>query len=151
MTAAFGVIQAIPAVLMALLLLAGIVAMAVNRSAHEGAAVLGLMGCVLLLLALVFNVLLAFYLSAFVGATGLDFRTAIGAWNLVTFLFEGAGTGLLIWAVIAKRKPTQGTPNPYPNPYPNPNPNPYPNPGTTMNPPPHVGPGPQQPWPPHQG
>jgi hypothetical protein len=102
------VLQFIPTVLMAVILLGGIILMVVNRPHHGSAAMLGMVGCVLLLIGLVFNSLLGFFLPSLMRSSDVGISVWIGVWRLVSFLFEAGGTGLLIFAVIARRKPPQG-------------------------------------------
>lgn len=128
---ASAVLQFIPSILMALLLLGGIVLMIVNRPNHGGAAVLGMVGCILLLLGLVSSSVLSFSLPSLMRSLEVSFTALVGVWGLITFIFNASGTGLLIFAVIAKRKPPQNTPPGAP--------------GWQQ------GPGGQQPWPPNYG
>ncbi|GAB3433734.1 hypothetical protein [Flindersiella endophytica] len=103
------VLQFIPSTVMALVLLGGIILMAVNRPNHGSAAVLGMVGCVLLLIGLIFNATLGFFMPSLVRSSGMSIGTTVALWSLISVLFNVAGTGLLIFAVIAKRNPPQGT------------------------------------------
>lgn len=104
------VLQFIPSILMALVLLGGIVLLAVNRVNHGSAAVLGMVGCILLLIGVISSATLSFTIPSLVRSSGMSINTMIGLWSLVSVLFNVTGTGLLIFAVVAKRNPPQGTP-----------------------------------------
>ncbi|WP_345569708.1 hypothetical protein [Nonomuraea rosea] len=94
----------IVASIMGVLLLAGIVVMAMRRRDHGRAAILGMFGCILLLLRLIVSTLLA-YLAPMLFEGNLEVTFAIA--NIITLLLDATGTGLLIWAVVARRPQQQ--------------------------------------------
>ncbi|WP_431910237.1 hypothetical protein [Nonomuraea jabiensis] len=91
---------------MGILFLFGVVVTAMARRAHGSAAMIGLAGCVLLLLGLAFDGFRSFVLYPQLGAS-LGIETTVAVTNLVSLLFNAGGTALLIWAVVARRKPAQ--------------------------------------------
>jgi membrane-bound ClpP family serine protease len=101
------VLQFIPSILMAAILLGGIILMVVNRPHLGSSAVLGMVGCVLLLLGVVSSSLFSFSLPSLARETDVSISMVVGVWGLVSFVFDAAGTGLLIFAVLARRKPPQ--------------------------------------------
>ncbi|MFI7641819.1 hypothetical protein [Nonomuraea sp. NPDC049400] len=88
----------------AVLLLAGIAVTAMGRRNHGSAALIGMFGCILLLVGVAFN---AF--TAYVVYPSMDspFGATIFITNLISLVLHASGTGLLIWAVVARRKPSQ--------------------------------------------
>ncbi|MEV4576737.1 hypothetical protein AB0K16_26175 [Nonomuraea jabiensis] len=90
---------------MGILFLFGVVVTVMARREHGSAAMIGMVGCVLLLLGLAFDAFRSFVLYRQLGAS-LD-TTTVAVTNLVSLLFNAGGTALLIWAVVARRKPRQ--------------------------------------------
>ncbi|MEU6789441.1 hypothetical protein ABZ912_60565 [Nonomuraea angiospora] len=91
---------------MGILFLFGIVVTAMARRNHGSAAMIGMAGCILLLLGLVFNIVRSYVIFPQMGAS-LGFETTVSVTNLISLLFDGTGTALLIWAVVARRNPRQ--------------------------------------------
>ncbi|MEV4013246.1 hypothetical protein AB0J35_22335 [Nonomuraea angiospora] len=90
---------------MGILLLFGVIVTAMARRAHGSAAMIGMGGCILLLLGLAFDGFRSFVLYPQLGASlGME---AVTVTNLVSLLFNAGGTALLIWAVVARRNPRQ--------------------------------------------
>ncbi|MFG6196739.1 hypothetical protein [Nonomuraea sp. JJY05] len=88
---------------MGILFLLGVVVTAMARRAHGSAALIGMGGCILLLLGLAFDGFRSFVLYPQMG-TSLGIET-VTITNLVSLLFNAGGTALLIWAVVARRNP----------------------------------------------
>jgi membrane-bound ClpP family serine protease len=86
-------------VVMSALLIVGMILMGVNRGHLGSSATLGIVGCVLLLLGGLFS----FLLPLIVDSMDLSFSDVALVWSLISLIFHGGGTGLLIWAVVAKR------------------------------------------------
>lgn len=104
----FQVVSLIGLVLMVLLLIIGIVLMAARRRDHGRGAVIGILGCVVLLLGAVFNVARAFLDPLL--ADLLDMGVAFTITTVISFGFSLIGTALLIFAVVARRDPRQPAP-----------------------------------------
>ncbi|MET7330682.1 hypothetical protein [Nonomuraea sp. NPDC005650] len=94
----------IPFVVMGILFLVGIVVTAMARRDHGSAAMIGMGGCILLLLGLVFNIFRSYVLFPQLSGS-MDLQTTLTVTNLISLFFDGGGTALLIWAVVARRKP----------------------------------------------
>ncbi|MFG1706065.1 hypothetical protein ACFLIM_23000 [Nonomuraea sp. M3C6] len=92
---------------MAVLLLVGIVLTAMNRRNHGRAAILGMVGCILLLLGVVYNTLFGYFAPTLIRSSGIGLTGTIAMSNLISLIFNAGGTGLLIWAVVARRNPPQ--------------------------------------------
>ncbi|MFC4006323.1 hypothetical protein ACFOY2_03760 [Nonomuraea purpurea] len=90
---------------MGVLLLAGIVMTAMGRRNHGSAATIGMVGCIVLLLGLVFNTLRGLALPMLSDTFGMSLNMLFTVGNVLSLLFEVIGTGLLIWAVVARRNP----------------------------------------------
>jgi hypothetical protein len=117
----FDVIGYIGVGALALLLIIGIVLMAMRRREHGRAAVVGISGCVVLLLGAVFNGARGFMVETVFG--GLGFWMAYGVWTVLSLGLSLVGTGLMIAAVVTRRQPRQSAPGPQPYaPYPGPGP-----------------------------
>ncbi|MFI6733434.1 hypothetical protein ACIBI9_10935 [Nonomuraea sp. NPDC050451] len=91
---------------MGILLLFGVVVTAMARREHGSAAMIGMVGCILLLLGLLFNIFRSYVLFPQMSSS-MGIETTITVTNLVSLLFDAGGTALLIWAVVARRKPSQ--------------------------------------------
>lgn len=103
----------------------GIVLTARGRGAHGRAAVIGMLGCVALLLNGLLQILQAILLNVVIESVGLAaMGIVIMVLNLLYFLLTTTGVALLIWAVVARRAPQQpaspapGWQQPYPPPPP---------------------------------
>jgi hypothetical protein len=94
--------------LMVILLIVGIVLMIRARGEHGRAAMLGVYGCIALLIGVVFDVARGFTLPYLIDAVGIrSIGVVLLVEGLVSFILTGGGVGLLIWAVIARRTPAQ--------------------------------------------
>ncbi|MGV9381596.1 hypothetical protein ACWDRB_37680 [Nonomuraea sp. NPDC003707] len=91
---------------MGILLLLGVVMTAMARREHGSAAMIGMAGCILLLLGLLFNIFRSYVLFPQMTSSS-DIQTTVAVTSLVSLLFDAGGTALLIWAVVARRKPSQ--------------------------------------------
>jgi membrane-bound ClpP family serine protease len=108
MTAVSTFVSSIIALLvMGVLLLAGIVVTAMGRRAHGRAAILGMTGCILLLLGVIFNMLRGFLTPLLMETFGADLGVAFSILTIFSLIFDATGTGLLIWAVVARRPQQQ--------------------------------------------
>ena len=105
----FGIISLITTILMAFLLLGGIIITAVKRREHGRGAMLGMVGCVLLLVSVVLAIAQGFLLPIM----GLDLLTASAFLNILHLLINASGTALLIAGVVARRQPPQQAQGPY--------------------------------------
>ncbi|MBE1586266.1 hypothetical protein ACFPOI_57155 [Nonomuraea angiospora] len=95
---------------MGILFLFGVIVTVMARREHGSAAMIGMSGCILLLLGLAFDGFRSFVLYPQLGASiGVE---AVTVTNLVSLLFNAGGTALLIWAVVARRKPQPAQPQP---------------------------------------
>ncbi|MFB4281330.1 hypothetical protein ACBJ59_38995 [Nonomuraea sp. MTCD27] len=102
-------------VVMAVVLLGGAALMAARRQEHGRGSVLGIVGCVVLLLGLGISALYIFWVPELVATAGPDgYGPILAILSLVSFVFQVAGTGLLIFAVIARRTPRPQPQQPYP-------------------------------------
>ncbi|MEQ4720102.1 hypothetical protein [Nonomuraea sp. B19D2] len=90
----------------AVLLLAGIAVTAMGRRNHGSAALIGMFGCILLLVGVAFNAFTAYVLfPSMISSLGSGPTLLITP--LISLVLHASGTGLLIWAVVARRKPSQ--------------------------------------------
>ncbi|MEW1838841.1 hypothetical protein AB0392_12875 [Nonomuraea angiospora] len=94
---------------MGILFLFGVIVTVMARREHGSAAMIGMSGCILLLLGLAFDGFRSFVLYPQLGAS-LGIETTVAVTNLVSLLFNAGGTALLIWAVVARRKPQPAHP-----------------------------------------
>ncbi|MEV0619043.1 hypothetical protein AB0I81_37400 [Nonomuraea sp. NPDC050404] len=95
-------------IVMTVLLVGGAALMVSRRQEHGRAAVMGIVGCVVLLLGVGVSAFLVFGFPALVGTLGpMRIQTVLAVINIVTMLIQATGTGLLIFAVIARRNPQQ--------------------------------------------
>ncbi|MEV4102040.1 hypothetical protein AB0J42_17470 [Nonomuraea sp. NPDC049649] len=84
----------------------GIVLTARGRGTHGRAAVIGMLGCVALLLNGLLQILQAILLNVVIESVGLAaMGIVIMVLNLLYFLLTTTGVALLIWAVVARRAP----------------------------------------------
>ncbi|MFC5821214.1 hypothetical protein [Nonomuraea harbinensis] len=137
----------------------GVVVTAMGRRTHGRAAVIGLLGCVALLLEGLLRLGQTIFLRTIVETVGLrEAGGVLALLGLVSFVLATTGVGLLIWAVVARRTPQPAAPgwqqpqpgpqqgwqqqppagphqNPQAGPYQNPNPGPYQNPQGWQQPP----------------
>ncbi|HEX4813726.1 MAG TPA: hypothetical protein VFV66_13345 [Nonomuraea sp.] len=90
---------------LAVMLIVGIVLMAMRRHEHGRGAVIGIVGCVVLLLGAVFNIAQSLLVQSLVDLAGLG--VAITVTTLISTGFTLVGTGLLIGAVVIRREPRQ--------------------------------------------
>ncbi|MEV1177585.1 hypothetical protein [Nonomuraea sp. NPDC049784] len=98
----------ISVLVMGILLLAGVVVTARARRDHGSAAMIGMAGCILLLLGVVFNILRSWVLIPMMAdSLGMKIDTVFAVTTPISMIFDAVGTGLLIWAVVARRKPHQ--------------------------------------------
>jgi hypothetical protein len=129
------------AAVMILLLVGGIVLTARARRDRGRPAVLGMWGCAVLLVGVLFQLVQSFTLPALIDYVGIrSISSVIALEGLLQVIIEVIGTGLLIWAVIA-RNSTPGQPQGRQQPY-------DPAPGWQPGPPPQQ-PGGQNPGPPN--
>lgn len=95
---------------MILLLVGGIVLTARARRDRGRPAVLGMWGCAVLLVGVLFQLGRSFTLPALIDYVGIrSISSVIALEGLLQVIIEVIGTGLLIWAVIA-RNSTPGQP-----------------------------------------
>ncbi|MGW0805049.1 hypothetical protein [Nonomuraea sp. NPDC002799] len=92
---------------MAVLLITGIVLMARGRRIHGSAAMIGLAGCVLLLLGVAFNAVQGLLYEFLAETLGIRLSLVFLIAAVISLLFSVSGTALLIWAVVARRQPAQ--------------------------------------------
>ncbi|WP_188195864.1 hypothetical protein [Nonomuraea sp. SYSU D8015] len=102
------ILSLIGVVLLGILLIAGIALMAARRREHGRGAVIGILGCVVLLLGALFNVARGFLDGML--ADLFDLGVAFTISTVISFGFSLIGTGLLIFAVVARRNPQQPAP-----------------------------------------
>ena len=94
--------------LMAILLIVGIVLMIRAKGEHGRAAMLGMYGCIVLLIGVVFDVARGLTLSYLIDVAGIrSFGVVVLVESVISTVLNGAGLGLLIWAVLARRTPAQ--------------------------------------------
>jgi hypothetical protein len=104
------------AAVMILLLVGGIVLTARARRERGRPAVLGMWGCAVLLVGVLFQLVQSFTLPALIDYVGIrSISSVIALEGLLQVIIQVIGTGLLIWAVIA-RNSTPGRPR-GPQPY----------------------------------
>ncbi|GAA2841504.1 hypothetical protein [Nonomuraea rubra] len=95
-------------VVMFVLLVGGAVLMGMRRGEHGRAAVAGIVGCVVLLLAVIVSAALAFLAPTLVESLGIGgYQPVFMLVNAASMILQAVGTGLLIWAVVARRNPPQ--------------------------------------------
>ncbi|GAA2306832.1 hypothetical protein GCM10010149_65840 [Nonomuraea roseoviolacea subsp. roseoviolacea] len=88
----------------ALALITGIILTARARREHGKAAMIGLWGCLVLLLALVMRLVWSLVVPHLVGSGGMDtFQIVMLLHSAIDALLTMTGFGLLIWAVVARR------------------------------------------------
>lgn len=105
------VLNVLSMVVMLVLLIGGAVLMAVRRREHGRASMIGLAGCVVLLLGVVINGVFIFMAPSLVDSFGPGgYEPFFVVFNLVTLVVQVVGTGLLIFAVIARRNPAAPAP-----------------------------------------
>ncbi|MFG3440901.1 hypothetical protein ACGF0J_26910 [Nonomuraea sp. NPDC047897] len=108
MSMAYTLVNVLLSLAVAVLLVVGVILMARGRREHGTAAVLGLWGCVVLLIGLILGVVRSFTLPMVADAVGSQSLTVVLlAENALQTLLTVVGTGLLIWAVIARRPPSR--------------------------------------------
>jgi hypothetical protein len=96
------------ALLMIILLIVGIVLMIRARAEHGRAAMLGLYGCIVFLISVVFDVARSLTFPYLVEAVGIrSIGGVVLVEALISLVLTGGGVGLLIWAVVARRTPAQ--------------------------------------------
>ncbi|MEU0568662.1 hypothetical protein ABZ297_25235 [Nonomuraea sp. NPDC005983] len=89
-------------------LVTGIVLTIGKRRQHGRAAMLGLAGCLVLLLEIVFNVVRSLTFPSLVDSMGIkSANTIVVVETAVSSLLSGVGIGLLIMAVVARRSSPQ--------------------------------------------
>ncbi|MEV0385276.1 LPXTG cell wall anchor domain-containing protein [Nonomuraea sp. NPDC050643] len=94
-------------IVLGFVLLGGAGLMLARRREHGRGAMLGVAGCVVLLLGVLFSGLGALWLPRIIQELGAGSETVIVLYNLVSVLFQATGTALLIFAVVARRNPPQ--------------------------------------------
>ncbi|MGW3343776.1 hypothetical protein ACWDA3_10740 [Nonomuraea rubra] len=95
-------------VVMFVVLVGGAVLMGMRRGEHGRAAVAGIVGCVVLLLAVIVSAALAFLAPTLVESLGIGgYGPVVMLVNTASMILQAVGTGLLIWAVVARRNPQQ--------------------------------------------
>ncbi|TMR07846.1 hypothetical protein ETD86_50350 [Nonomuraea turkmeniaca] len=94
--------------LLGVLLVGGIIMMAMRRRDHGRPAVIGIMGCVVLLLGVVFDAARSLLIDLMSDVLGLTPTFVLS--TAISLLFSLVGTGLLIWAVVARRDQRQPAP-----------------------------------------
>ncbi|MEV0237339.1 hypothetical protein [Nonomuraea sp. NPDC050786] len=108
------VTSVISVVVMGIVLLIGVVLTARARRDHGSAAMIGLAGCIVLLLGVLFNILRSWILIPMMAdSLGMSIDAVFGITTPISMIFDAGGTGLLIWAVVARRKPQQPVQPPY--------------------------------------
>lgn len=113
------IISILGLVLLGIMLILGIVLMAARRRDHGRAAVIGIVGCVVLLLGVVYNAVQGFLIELLDDVLD-DLGIAYTVTTVVSLFFSLVGTSLLIWAVVARRqapsagpdRPDQSQPHP---------------------------------------
>ncbi|MEV4082861.1 hypothetical protein ACGFJC_48145 [Nonomuraea fuscirosea] len=102
------IVNIITMIVMVLLLLGGAILMATRRAEHGRGSVLGMIGCVVLLVGVVINGVYIIMAPDLIHALGFAQYGPIAlVMNLLSLLIQVSGTGLLIFAVIARRNPPQ--------------------------------------------
>jgi hypothetical protein len=96
-------------ILLMVLLIAGAVLTARARRQHGRAAMLGMYGCIVLLVGEVYTLVRGLALPMYIDAFGYNVVTAL-LMGLIGFVLTGAGLGLLIGAVITRRPQTAAQP-----------------------------------------
>ncbi|MEV0820771.1 hypothetical protein [Nonomuraea rubra] len=95
-------------VVMFVLLVGGAALMGMRRGEHGRAAVAGIVGCVVLLIAVITGSALVFLAPTLVGSLGIGgYQPVFMLVNAASMILQAVGTGLLIWAVVARRNPQQ--------------------------------------------
>ncbi|PZG11274.1 hypothetical protein, partial [Nonomuraea aridisoli] len=90
-------------IFLAVVLIAGAVLTGLRRRDHGRAAILGMAGCVTLLLEVVLGVVIQLMVPAMVTTLREGYELAFVLINVVGVILKVTGLGLLIWAVIARR------------------------------------------------
>ncbi|RVX43540.1 hypothetical protein EDD27_6225 [Nonomuraea polychroma] len=98
--------------LLGLLPVVGIILMAARRRDHGRAAIIGIMGCVALIVGVVFNAARRPVIQLLGDLFGLELAILVS--TVISLIFSMVGTGLLIWAVVARRPQQQPAPSPGP-------------------------------------
>ncbi|WP_327590137.1 hypothetical protein OHA25_26285 [Nonomuraea sp. NBC_00507] len=104
----FAIVTIAGLILLSVLLVGGIIMMAMRRRDHGRASVIGIMGCVVLLVGTVFNIARGLVDEAVADLVGL--APALTISNTISLLFNLTGTALLIGAVVTRRNPQQPAP-----------------------------------------
>ncbi|MEV4108074.1 proline-rich domain-containing protein [Nonomuraea sp. NPDC049695] len=104
----------ISVLVMGIVLLVGVVLTARARRDHGSAAMIGLAGCIVLLLGVLFNILRSWVLIPMMADSfGMSIDAVFSITTPIAMIFDAGGTGLLIWAVVARRKPSRPTQPPH--------------------------------------
>jgi hypothetical protein len=140
------VISILGLVLLGIMLILGIVLMAARRRDHGRAAVIGIVGCVVLLLGVVYNAVQGFLIELLDDVLD-DLGIAYTVTTVVSLFISLVGTSLLIWAVVARRQAPSAGPGRPDQPQPHPQPHPQPQWGRQ----PQWGQAPQPPFQQHPG
>lgn len=107
-------LSALSEIVLALALIAGAILAGVRRREHGRAAIIGMVGFLMLLLEIVLRNAMLLALPTLVSSYS-ESMAAATLFSLVTMLLRIGGIALLIWAVIARRTPTpQPTSWPHP-------------------------------------
>ncbi|AQZ69787.1 unnamed protein product [[Actinomadura] parvosata subsp. kistnae] len=107
------VFNAFNLILTLIVLLGGVALMAVRRKEHERASVVGMAGCIVLLVGGVVSIVFSFLTPSLVDSMGYGgYQTLAFILGAISMLMQAIGTGLLIAAVVMPRKPQpqQGAP-----------------------------------------
>ncbi|MFI7440539.1 hypothetical protein [Nonomuraea indica] len=108
MTMAHVFVNVLLSLTVAAVLIVGVVLMMRGRGEHGRAAVLGLWGCVVLLAGIVLGVVRGYALPFLADALGMQsLSIVLVVESALQTLLTVVGTGLLIWAVIARRPPAR--------------------------------------------
>ncbi|TDD44878.1 hypothetical protein E1286_25810, partial [Nonomuraea terrae] len=97
------IISMIAQIILAVVLIAGAVMTGLRRRDHGRAAILGMAGCITLLLEVVLGIVIQLMIPAMVTSLGGGSAVALLVVNLISVVLKVTGLGLLIWAVVARR------------------------------------------------
>ncbi|WP_206068757.1 hypothetical protein [Nonomuraea composti] len=107
------VFNAFNLILTLVVLLGGVALMAMRRKEHGRASVVGMAGCIVLLVGGVVSTVFSFLTPSLVDSMGYGgYQTVAFILGAISMLMQAIGTGLLIAAVVMPRKPQpqQGAP-----------------------------------------
>ncbi|MFC7583030.1 chlorophyll a/b-binding protein [Nonomuraea antimicrobica] len=102
------ILSIVSLIVMTVMLLGGAVLMATRRREHGRGAMLGMVGCIVLLVGVALNALIVFLLPALGDSwSPSEIEIVLAIHTLASLIVQIAGTVLLIFAVIARRNPPQ--------------------------------------------